>query len=52
MAALTAVLLPGLDGTGDLFAPFVEAAPIGTRTIVVNDLFVNRFSICGVSAII
>jgi pimeloyl-ACP methyl ester carboxylesterase len=36
MAALTAVLLPGFDGTGDLFAPFVEAAPIGTRTIVVN----------------
>jgi len=36
MAVLTAILLPGLDGTGDLFAPFVEAAPIGTRTIVVN----------------
>jgi hypothetical protein len=23
----TAVLLPGLDGTGDLFAPFIAAAP-------------------------
>lgn len=36
MAVLTAVLLPGLDGTGELFAPFVEAAPHGIRTIVVD----------------
>jgi pimeloyl-ACP methyl ester carboxylesterase len=36
MAVITAVLLPGLDGTGELFAPFVEAAPNGIRTIVVR----------------
>src|SRR5688572_12014000 len=36
MAVITAVLLPGLDGTGELFAPFVAAAPQGIRTIVVD----------------
>ena len=33
---LTAVLLPGLDGTGELFGPFVAAAPPGITTIVVD----------------
>lgn len=28
-------LLPGLDGTGALFAPFVSAAPRGSRTTVI-----------------
>ncbi len=32
----TAVLLPGLHGTGDLFAPFVDAAPRGINTVVVD----------------
>jgi pimeloyl-ACP methyl ester carboxylesterase len=36
MAIHTAVLLPGLDGTGDLFGPFVRAAPEGIDTIVVD----------------
>jgi pimeloyl-[acyl-carrier protein] methyl ester esterase len=36
MAVITAVLLLGLDGTGELFAPFVAAAPQGIRTIVVD----------------
>ena len=36
MAVITAVLLPGLDGTGELFTPFVAAAPLGISTIVVN----------------
>jgi pimeloyl-[acyl-carrier protein] methyl ester esterase len=36
MALITAVLLPGLDGTGELFASFVAAAPQGISTIVVN----------------
>jgi pimeloyl-[acyl-carrier protein] methyl ester esterase len=36
MKTITAVLLPGLDGTGKLFAPFVSAAPQGIRTIVVD----------------
>lgn len=36
MAVSTVVLLPGLDGTGDLFAPFVDAAPRGIKTIVVG----------------
>ena len=29
MSPPLAVLLPGLDGTGDLFAPFIAAAPVG-----------------------
>ena len=29
MSQTTTVLLPGLDGTGDLFAPFIAAAPPG-----------------------
>jgi pimeloyl-ACP methyl ester carboxylesterase len=33
---LDAVLLPGLDGTGDLFEPFVSAAPRGINTVVVS----------------
>ena len=36
MAVITAVLLPGLDGTGELFAPFVAAAPQGINAIVVD----------------
>jgi pimeloyl-ACP methyl ester carboxylesterase len=36
MAALTALLLPGLDGIGQLFAPFVAAAPPGVHPIVVS----------------
>jgi|SRR5436309_860828 len=36
MAVVTAVLLPGLDGTGKLFAPFVAAAPRAISTIVVD----------------
>src|SRR5262245_31228543 len=32
----TAILLPGLDGTGDLFAPFVNTAPPEVDTIVVQ----------------
>jgi pimeloyl-[acyl-carrier protein] methyl ester esterase len=36
MAATTAVLLPGLDGTGELFEPFVRAAPIGIQPVVVD----------------
>ena len=36
MAVITAVLLPGLDGTGELFAPFVDAAPVGVSTIVAD----------------
>ncbi|HZN33635.1 MAG TPA: hypothetical protein VFB80_07440 [Pirellulaceae bacterium] len=36
MAISTAVLLPGLDGTGELFRPFVEAAPRGIETAVVD----------------
>jgi len=32
----TVILLPGLDGTGDLFAPFVNAAPPKAETIVVR----------------
>ena len=32
---VTIVLLPGMDGTGDLFRSFVAAAPEGVRTIVV-----------------
>lgn len=30
------VLLPGLDGTGDLFDPLVEALPVGVRSTVVR----------------
>lgn len=30
------LLLPGLDGTGELFAPFVERAPAGVRVEVVR----------------
>lgn len=36
MTSLTAVLLPGLDGIGDLFAPFVAAAPPEIHPIVVS----------------
>ena len=36
MAATTALLLPGLDGTGDLFEPFASVAPPGIETVVVN----------------
>jgi len=36
MAITTAILLPGLDGTGDLFGPFIAAAPQGISTIVVD----------------
>lgn len=36
MAVITAILLPGLDGTGRLFAPFVAAAPNGISPIVVD----------------
>jgi pimeloyl-ACP methyl ester carboxylesterase len=36
MPVISAVLLPCLDGTGDLFAPFVAATPQGVRTIVVD----------------
>lgn len=39
MVALTSmhyVLLPGMDGTGDLFDNFVEAAPQGVETTVVR----------------
>ena len=36
MAVTTAVLLPGLDGTGDLFAPLAAAAPRGVDTVVVD----------------
>lgn len=31
----TLVLLPGLDGTGELFEPFVEALPASVRALVV-----------------
>ena len=30
------VLLPGMDGTGDLFAPLLSALPPALRTIVVR----------------
>jgi pimeloyl-ACP methyl ester carboxylesterase len=33
---LSAILLPGLDGTGDLFAPFVAAAPTAVHAVVVR----------------
>ena len=33
---MTPVLLPGLDGTGDLFAPFLAAAPQGLHPVVVD----------------
>ena len=36
MAATRALLLPGLDGTGDLFEPFASVAPPGIETVVVN----------------
>ena len=36
MKITTAILLPGLDGTGDLLGPFAAAAPERIRTIVVN----------------
>ena len=36
MAITKAILLPGLDGTGDLFGPLVAAAPQGISTIVVD----------------
>jgi len=36
MKTITAVLLPGLDGTGELFAPFVAAASQGISTVVVD----------------
>jgi pimeloyl-[acyl-carrier protein] methyl ester esterase len=36
VALTSAVLLPGLDGTGELFAPLVAAAPRGISTIVVD----------------
>jgi pimeloyl-[acyl-carrier protein] methyl ester esterase len=36
MTITTAILLPGLDGTGDLFGPFAAAAPQGISTIVVD----------------
>jgi pimeloyl-ACP methyl ester carboxylesterase len=36
MKAITAVLLPGLDGTGDLFARFVAATPKGITPVVVD----------------
>lgn len=34
--ALTLVLLPGMDGTGDLFAPFVAALGPGAKSMVVR----------------
>ena len=36
MSIPTFVLLPGLDGTGDLFDPFVAALPTGSRSTVVR----------------
>src|SRR5262245_4084057 len=36
MTGTTAVLLPGLDGTGKLFEPFVRFAPTGVNTVVVD----------------
>jgi len=33
--ATTLILLPGLDGTGELFRPFIAAAPYGVATIPV-----------------
>ena len=36
MAVTTAVLLPGLDGTGDLFEPLIAAAPREIHTVVVD----------------
>lgn len=36
MASLTLVLLPGLDGTGDLFEPFIAAMGPGVRSVVVR----------------
>jgi pimeloyl-ACP methyl ester carboxylesterase len=36
MAPLPIVLLPGLDGTGDLFAPFASVAPAQFRPVVVG----------------
>jgi pimeloyl-[acyl-carrier protein] methyl ester esterase len=36
MAVTTVVLLPGLDGTGELFTPLVATAPPGVNTIVVD----------------
>lgn len=35
MADLDLVLLPGMDGTGFLFEPFVNALPSGINPIVV-----------------
>lgn len=34
--ALRLVLLPGMDGTGDLFAPFIEALPEGFEVQIVR----------------
>lgn len=36
MAKLTLVLLPGLDGTGDLFEPFIAALGPGFKTTVIR----------------
>lgn len=36
MASLTLVLLPGLDGTGGLFEPFIAAMGSGVRSVVVR----------------
>jgi len=36
MKALSVVLLPGLDGTGDLFQPFIASTPSGIEPIVVE----------------
>jgi hypothetical protein len=36
VTAVTIVLLPGLDGTGDLFERFVAVAPSGVRPVVVS----------------
>ncbi len=30
------VLLPGLDGTGDLFAPLLQALPLSMQPVVVT----------------
>jgi hypothetical protein len=36
LMTITAILLPGLDGTGELLAPFVAAAPREITTVVVG----------------
>jgi pimeloyl-ACP methyl ester carboxylesterase len=47
---ITAILLPGLDGTGELFAPFVAAAPPWISTIVV-DYPASKVSIDGLESL-